>query len=67
MKEKIPWVNGPSTPHTPGENHRTVNIRYCGRSISIRCPNQKAAFRLKGRLISAFHSINDAEDTTPTP
>lgn len=59
MSLKIPWVNGPDTPETVGESHRTVNIRHGKQSISIRCPDQKAAFRLKGRLIAAFQEITD--------
>lgn len=59
MSTKIPWVNGPNTPETDGENHRTVNIRHGRQSLSIRCPSQKEAFRLKGRLISAFQGLTD--------
>lgn len=66
MSTKLPWVNGPNTPQTPGENHRTVNIRHGKQSLSIKCPNQQAAFHLKGRLISAFQGLADSsKQTTP--
>lgn len=56
---RIPWVSGPSEPFTEGENHRTVNIRIKGQSISVRCPDQKSAHRLKGRLIAVFQEMAD--------
>lgn len=65
MSIKLPWVNGPNTPTTPGENHRTVNIRHGKQSISIQCPSQQAAFHLKGRLISAFQGLADNTNHTP--
>lgn len=57
---KIPWVNGPSEPHTEGERHRTVNLRLGRGSISIQCHSQAAAYKLKGRLIAAFQEAADA-------
>ena len=55
----IPWVNGPSEPYTEGERHRTVNLRLPRQSFSITCPTQAHAYRLKGRLISAFQGLTD--------
>ena len=57
MKKKgmqRPYVSFPDTPHTEGENHRTVNIKFNRDSISIICKNQATAHRLGKRLLGSI-------------
>lgn len=64
-----PYVHGPSTPHTDGENHRTVTLSVGRQRLSIKCANQEQAFALKGKLISAFLSTfrpHVVDPITPT-
>ena len=48
-----PYVSYPKE-EIPGENHRTVNIRYRRESVSLKCKDQTTANRLGKRLVHAL-------------
>jgi hypothetical protein len=50
-----PYVHFPSCNPQVGENHRTVNIRINGSSVSIRCKDREAADNLGRALIGVFN------------